>query len=74
MIDEFILYEDLRIGPNFFISNRAKIFFVISGDGPEFTFRYYMNALMIQIDNDRILAATCEGIPLASGHVSTSPA
>ncbi|KAM0012722.1 hypothetical protein Hdeb2414_s0048g00749121 [Helianthus debilis subsp. tardiflorus] len=34
MIDEFILYKDLRIGPKFFISNRAKILFVIFGDGP----------------------------------------
>ncbi|MFS7992079.1 hypothetical protein Hanom_Chr12g01078061 [Helianthus anomalus] len=33
MIDEFMLYEDLRIGPKFFISNRAKNFFVIFGDG-----------------------------------------
>ncbi|MFS7941975.1 hypothetical protein Hanom_Chr06g00482661 [Helianthus anomalus] len=34
MIDKFMLYEDLRIGPKFFISNRAKNFFVIFGDGP----------------------------------------
>ncbi|MFS7967053.1 hypothetical protein Hanom_Chr09g00781211 [Helianthus anomalus] len=34
MIDEFILYKDWRIGPKFFISNRAKFFFVIFGDGP----------------------------------------
>ncbi|KAJ0598216.1 hypothetical protein HanLR1_Chr04g0154921 [Helianthus annuus] len=34
MIDEFMLYEDLRIGPNFFISNRAKFFSVIFGDDP----------------------------------------
>ncbi|MFS7958109.1 hypothetical protein Hanom_Chr07g00674291 [Helianthus anomalus] len=35
MVDEFLLYEDLRIGPKFFISNRSKIFFVIFGDGPD---------------------------------------
>ncbi|MFS8008514.1 hypothetical protein Hanom_Chr14g01273701 [Helianthus anomalus] len=29
-----MLYEDLRIGPKFFISNRAQIFFGIFGDGP----------------------------------------
>ncbi|KAJ0734470.1 putative No apical meristem-associated domain-containing protein [Helianthus annuus] len=40
MIDEFMLYEDLRIGPKFFISNRAKNFFVIFGDGPA-TFSHF---------------------------------
>ncbi|KAF5755928.1 hypothetical protein HanXRQr2_Chr17g0808541 [Helianthus annuus] len=35
--EEFTLYEDLRIGPKFFISNRAKKFFRIFGDGPATT-------------------------------------
>ncbi|KAJ0826133.1 putative L-lactate dehydrogenase [Helianthus annuus] len=34
MIDEFILYEDLRIGPKFFYLEQGQKSFVIFGDGP----------------------------------------
>ncbi|MFS7960345.1 putative 5-amino-6-(5-phosphoribosylamino)uracil reductase [Helianthus anomalus] len=40
---EFMLYEDLRIGPKFFISNRAKTFFVIFGAGPGRDATAYIN-------------------------------
>ncbi|MFS7957466.1 hypothetical protein Hanom_Chr07g00666691 [Helianthus anomalus] len=45
MIDEFILYEDLRIGPKLFISNRAKKKFVIFGDGPATDFRVLLTSV-----------------------------